>query len=135
MTDRPAVPVVPEEETLREALAFYANEDNWTQFTSWGGRIFDDESDAVNDCGARARAALAGSDPTSKETVVVPDPHAAYRRVFRGGMLDVADPTGTPEPMAECPECHGRGAHYLLCMFGFGTVPHPVVPVEGKDRP
>jgi hypothetical protein len=41
----------------REALAFYADADNWTQPTSWGGRIFDDEAPAI-DSGKRARVAL-----------------------------------------------------------------------------
>ena len=43
-----------------EALRFYANENNWTQMTSWGGRIHDDESAAIADGGSIARAALSG---------------------------------------------------------------------------
>jgi hypothetical protein len=47
-------------EEQARVLAFYADENNWTQPTPWGGRIHDDESKAIADGGKRARAALAG---------------------------------------------------------------------------
>jgi hypothetical protein len=50
-------------EAAEQALAFYANENNWTQVTSWGGRIHDDESNAITDGGKIARAALAAAAP------------------------------------------------------------------------
>jgi len=53
---------VAEAATLRQALSWYADTANWTQPTSWGGRIFDDEGAAVADCGERARAALAAGE-------------------------------------------------------------------------
>lgn len=46
------------EERLTAALRFYADEDNWTQPTSWGGRVFDGEGRACGDAGERARRAL-----------------------------------------------------------------------------
>lgn len=45
-------------ESAREALAFYADEKTWTQPTSWGGRIIDDEGPWLSDTGRRAREAL-----------------------------------------------------------------------------
>ena len=48
-----------ENTTLRGALTFYADETNWTQLTSWGGRIADDEAPAQLDYGKTARSALA----------------------------------------------------------------------------
>ena len=50
-----------------QALAFYADDRNWTQPTSWGGRIHDDESRAIRDGGRQARAVL-GSVPPHEET-------------------------------------------------------------------
>lgn len=43
---------------FQEALEFYADQTNWTQMTSWGGRIHDEESPAIEDYGRKARAAL-----------------------------------------------------------------------------
>ncbi len=45
-------------QAAREALAFYADEDNWTQMASWGSRIHDDESKAIQDGGKTAREAF-----------------------------------------------------------------------------
>ena len=45
-----------------EALRFYADEETWTQPTSWGGRIVDDEGPWLGDTGAIARLALARLD-------------------------------------------------------------------------
>lgn len=42
---------------LERALTFYADKKNWTQPTSWGGRIFDEDGAAI-DCGKTAREAL-----------------------------------------------------------------------------
>ena len=44
---------------LGEALEFYGDEATYTQMTSWGGRIIDDEGPWINDVGTKARIALA----------------------------------------------------------------------------
>ena len=54
------------EAALREALEFYADEKTYTQMTSWGGRIIDDEGPWLDDTGKRARVALA-ADAESEE--------------------------------------------------------------------
>lgn len=45
-------------EAARSALEFYADEKTWTQPTSWGGRIIDDEGPWLSDTGKRARDVL-----------------------------------------------------------------------------
>jgi hypothetical protein len=45
-------------EAAERVLDFYAQEENWTQLASWGGRIHDDESKAIQDAGQKAREAL-----------------------------------------------------------------------------
>ncbi len=55
-----------ERDELREALEFYADERTYTQPTSWGGRIMDDEGPWSKDCGARARSALATPEETKE---------------------------------------------------------------------
>ena len=50
-----------------EALRFYADGDNWTQPTSFGTRIWDDDGEAQQDGGKIARAALAAARPSEGE--------------------------------------------------------------------
>lgn len=89
------------ERALREALKFYADENNWTQPTSWGGRILDDESEAIADQGSRARAALAAAAAPS-EGVNEPGalkglaPDQTETPVAPGSLTPRAAPSGEP---------------------------------------
>jgi len=56
-----------EREELRKALEFYADEKTWTQMTSWGGRIIDNEGPWLTDCGRRAVEALTTPEETKEK--------------------------------------------------------------------
>lgn len=68
------VALAGEADQLRSALTFYADMNNWTQPTSWGGRVFDDEGDACRDCGDGARAALLRDSAPAEATPILAPP-------------------------------------------------------------
>jgi hypothetical protein len=55
-------------EVLAEALSFYADERTYTQPTSWGGRIIDQDGPWLSDTGRLAREALVAAGVATPST-------------------------------------------------------------------